>query len=46
MSEGLVLFVGLCIVAWQLDRIHRLLKAIHFMMRHEYGERHGLGPDR
>ena len=38
-------FAGLCIVAWQLDRLHRLLKAIHYMMHHEFEKKNDLGRD-
>jgi hypothetical protein len=44
MEAALVLFVGLCVIVWLLQRIYNVLKAIHYMMRHEFGKKYDLGP--
>lgn len=46
MSENMiVVLIGFGIVIWLLQQIRNYLKAIHFMMRKEFGVRHGLGDE-
>jgi hypothetical protein len=41
----IVVLVGFGIVIWLLQYIRNYLKAIHFMMRKEFGAKYGLGDD-